>query len=138
MGGYGSSRWGTTVTCLTTEGLPRLDVRALARAGGLVPGTSASITWQSGDGRIATIITSVPLDQPTSLFLEYTILTSTESWRSIREPIALAGTPCHYGGTRTWARCPGCTTQCAVLYGFGGGFRCRGCHGLAYASTREG
>jgi hypothetical protein len=45
MGGHGSTRWGTTITRATTDGLPRFDVRALARAGGLRPGTVAIVTW---------------------------------------------------------------------------------------------
>jgi hypothetical protein len=46
-------------------------------------------------------------------------------------------TPCHYGGERTWLRCPHCHTRRAVLFSVDGAFACRGCHDLAYTSTRE-
>jgi hypothetical protein len=138
MGGYGSSRWEMTVTRPTIDGLPRLDIRALARAGGLVPGTSATITCHGHDTHRSAITTHVPAERPDAVILEYTILTSTESWQTIRERVTLVRTACHYGGTRIWGRCPGCATRCAVLYAFQHAFRCRGCHGLAYVSTREG
>ena len=50
--------------------------------------------------------------------------------------IALEWTPCGYGGSRPWARCPGCGRRIGVLYRLHGTWRCRVCHDLAYASTR--
>ena len=50
--------------------------------------------------------------------------------------IALEWTQCGYGGTRPWARCPGCGRRVGVLYRLHGAWRCRVCHDLAYASTR--
>jgi len=49
----------------------------------------------------------------------------------------LDATPCHYGGARTWFRCPHCQTRRAVLFLVDGVFACRACDDLAYASTRE-
>lgn len=132
MGGYGSSRWGMTLTRMTTAGLLRLDVCALARAGGLVPGKSATVTW---DGA-ASITTEVPFDAPDVVTLAYSVRTSTESRVSINEQIPVLTTPCTFGGTRVWFACPGCGTRRAVLYALGGLFRCRTCHHIAHASTR--
>ncbi len=137
MGGYGSSRWGMTLTRLTTDGLPRLDVRGLARDGGLAPGTSATITWHDEDPVPATITTHVPADEPDTLVLAYRILTDTGSEMSVHERIGPETTACHYGGVRAWFRCPGCHRRRAVLFGLDGWFRCRACHRLAYASTRD-
>ena len=137
MGGYGSSRWETTVTRMTTEGLPRLDLRALTRAGGLVPGTSTTITWHSSDSVWASITTQVHTDEPDTLILEYSTLASTGSWMPTRERIALETTSCQYGGERSWLMCPECSSRRAVLYAVHGKFRCRPCHRLAYASTRD-
>ena len=132
MGGHGSGRWGTAVTRMTLEGLPRLDVRVLARAGGLVPGTSATVTW----GGAASITTEVPFDDPHVVILAYCIRTHPNGRLSFNEQIPLLTTPCTFGGTRVWFACPGCGARCAVLYAFRGLFRCRACHDLAYASTR--
>lgn len=112
MGGYGSSRWGMTVTRMTTEGLPRLDVRVLAREGCLVFGTSAMISWHSGESVWASITTQVHADEPDTLILEYSTLASTGSWMPTRERIALETTSCHYGGER-------CYTQLAVTSAVG-------------------
>lgn len=131
MGGYGSSRWGMTVTCLSTEGLPRLDIRALARAGGLVPGTT-TIIW----GGAASMTAEVPLDALDVITLTYVVRTSTDEWQSISDRIRVFRTPCTFGGTRVWFACPGCATRRAILYGLGGYFRCRACHNIVHASTR--
>ena len=48
--------------------------------------------------------------------------------------IQLLRTPCHFGGTRLWFKCPGCRRRCAKLYFCDGSFRCRRCHELGYAS----
>ena len=59
-------------------------------------------------------------------------------WEPIRQGVGLDRTPCPYGGSRPWFRCPGCFARRAVLFSVGGRFRCRACHDLAYGSTREG
>ena len=133
MGGYGSGRWGTTVTRMTTEGLPRLDVRVLARKGCLQPGTLATIAWENG----ATVTTKVTPACSDVVTLTYCAHAPTGSWLPIHEDVCLTRTPCTLGGTRAWFACPGCGICCAVLYALGGYFRCRVCHQLAYPSTRE-
>ncbi len=132
MGGYGSSRWGTTVTRITTEGLPRLDVRALAHKGCLQPGTLATIAWDNG----ATVTTEVTLACPDVITLDYCASDPTGSWLPIHEDVSLTRTPCTFGSSRVWFACPGCGIRCAILYALGSRFRCRGCHHIAYASTR--
>jgi hypothetical protein len=133
MGGYGSSRWGTTVTRVSTEGLPRLDVRVLERMGCLRLGASAAVTWDSG----TSITVEVLSHDPRFVTLQYLAQTGSGSPAVVRQLIRITTTPCTFGGTQVWFSCPGCCTRCAVLYGLKGWFRCRGCHRLAYASTRE-
>lgn len=137
MGGYGSSRWGMTVTRLTTEGFPRLDIRMLARVGGLVPGTAATMSWHGGGCVTATIASYVPPEEPDCLVLDYCLLTRGGMWQPIRERFVLLRTLCHYGGARVWVQCPCCHNRRAVLYALSVAFRCRECHHLAYRSTRE-
>ena len=63
-----------------------------------------------------------------------------------RQTVKLDKTPCHYGGERSWFRCPACDRRVAVLYGrkLANGasvksrrFKCRRCHELIYPSQRE-
>ena len=56
----------------------------------------------------------------------------------MRQAVRLERTPCRFGGDRPWFCCPRCERRVALLYLRGGAFRCRHCHGLAYASTRQG
>jgi len=71
------------------------------------------------------------------LILDYKIRAPGQAWEPVREAIELERMPCHYGGERTWFLCPGCQDRRAVLFSVNGHFRCRACHRLAYASTRE-
>jgi hypothetical protein len=53
--------------------------------------------------------------------------------------VCVERTPCRYGGTRPWFRCPWCHRRCALLYGLSGDgyFGCRLCLRLAYACEGE-
>lgn len=131
MGGPGSGRWGMTLTRQTTEGLPRLDVRALARAGTLQPGVTATVRWEGG----ASVTTSVAADAPDCLVMVYTV--DLGGWVPVREEIQVTRTSCTLGGQRCWVLCPGCAGRRAVLYALSGRFRCRACYRLAYQTARD-
>jgi len=59
--------------------------------------------------------------------------------KRMRYDVPLDWTPCHFGGSRQWFRCPRCSRRCAVLYGLAcdGRFGCRVCMRLAYMSEGE-
>ncbi len=133
MGGYGSNRWGTTVTRLSTDEVPQLDVRVLSREGALQPGATSVVTWVTG----AAIIANVPEDDDEVVCLAYGMQTPGKLLATVNEYVRLTRTPCNFGKFRVWFACPGCGRRCAVLYGLLGRFRCRGCHHLTYASTRQ-
>lgn len=52
-------------------------------------------------------------------------------------PIWLTSTPCTFGGTRPWFRCPGCYRRCGVVAFSRGTWACRKCLNLAYSSEAE-
>ena len=54
----------------------------------------------------------------------------------VNELVPFAYTPTRFGGRRQWLRCLKCGRGCRKIYG-GRYFRCRQCHRLIYASTRE-
>lgn len=122
-----------TVTRFTSEGLPRLDVRVLAQKGALKPGVTTTVSW----GTASTIALTMPTDDADSVQLAYDVQTHRNGVTPIRERIRLARTPCTFGGSRVWFWCPGCGARRAVLYALGSWFRCRVCHRVAYASTRQ-
>lgn len=141
MGGYGSGRWGLRPTKGTTDAALRLDVRFLTRAGLIAPGVVGSlvVAWSRGGEPAGTVEVRYDHDRPGEVVLDYGVRRGEDApWERVRERVPLDRTPCRFGGDRTWFRCPGCGGRRAVLYGAAGRFRCRACHGLAYASTREG
>jgi hypothetical protein len=125
----------------TTDEALALDVRDLARRGGLVPGRHTH-AWPSRWGQGSAIAYTAAADH---LVLDYRLgrSWSDPAWwrggdgRDARQVVWLETTPCHFGGARPWFVCL-CGRRVAVLFFFGGSFRCRACHSLAYASTREG
>jgi hypothetical protein len=131
MGGAGSTRWDQTITRRSTEGLLRLDIRALARQGALEPGTSRMVSWDESASIMVTPLTK------TVLALRYAVINGTGKRSPVDELMVIDTSPCSFGGERAWVRCPGCGTRRAVLYALNGLFRCRLCHRLAYESTRR-
>lgn len=53
------------------------------------------------------------------------------------QPVAVDVSPCRFGGTRAWWRCPGCAKRCMRLHLVRGRWSCRRCARLAYPSQRE-
>src|SRR5215831_3574793 len=130
---YGAGRPGWRRKC---EHLLGLDVRALARRGRLVPGMYFSWAWSrggelSGDIRIQTGTDHVRLI--------YTCTPYGSDPQACDYSVRLERTPCHFGGSRPWSRCPRCWSLRAVIYGVAsdGKFGCRGCMRLGYASEAE-
>jgi hypothetical protein len=132
------NRWEWEHTRQSTGGLLSLDVRALKRAGTLRPGAAHRWQWTCGRGEPAGWIVVRMNRAGDCLTLDYKTRAYGEiEWTPRRQPVWLDWTPCKYGGERVWFTCPGCQRRRAVLFSAGGVFRCRGCHDLAYASTRE-
>ncbi len=133
MGGSGSGQRSGSARKPSTDDALALDVRVLARRGLFGEGRH-SFTWPSiwGDATISY------LKDGSTLTLQYrTRNVSWEDWRDVHQSVSLAYTSCHYGGQRPWFLCPCCGDRVAVLWLLHGHFRCRSCHGLVYASTRE-
>ena len=134
MGGVGSGnrcRFGRD----TTDDLRSIDIRELKKKGWLKTGHSLTISWSRQGQKIASIQLLVSENHVT---LDYrTRIRGEEAWQNKNYNIALDHTPCHYGGSRVWFRCPCCHKRIAILYG-GALFICRHCQNLTYESQKEG
>jgi hypothetical protein len=109
----------------------KLKVRDLARHGLLARTGTASWRWSNTE--TGEELGSINLHRtPDALRLTFT-------WRSqpIEQRVALESTPCNYGGTPTWLRCPRCQKRIAVLFLRAGHFMCRQCWRIAYASQSD-
>lgn len=126
MGGFGSGRPGGRPI---GEHMLRLDVRFLHRKNWLRPGLVFSLNWTWHDEPAGSISVFTNTD---SIRLMY----RTKDGEQVDELVDLDRTPCTYGGTRPWFRCPRCGRRVGVLFG-GRRFWCRHCHGIAYAVENE-
>jgi hypothetical protein len=60
----------------------------------------------------------------------------SEAWRPYKYHVPITHTPCNYGGTRAWFKCPHCFKRVAVLY-IDEQIACRTCHKLNYTSQQQ-
>lgn len=135
MGGFGSGRRDYRSSRETTDGYTRLDINYLNRQGLLYAGCRNGLQW-SRNGKV---LSSIRFEiTETSINLMYRCRIPNGEWQDMNYPVLLERTACHYGGFRTWFRCPAddCGRRVAVLYG-GKLFACRHCYGLAYKVQRE-
>ena len=130
---FGAGRPGWRRKC---EHLLALDVRVLARRERLAPGMSYSWAWSRGDELAGNIRIQTGTDH---VRLIYTCTPYGSDSQACDYSVRIERTPCHFGGSRPWFRCPRCWSLRAVIYGVAsdGKFGCRRCLRLGYASEGE-
>lgn len=127
MGGYGSGRYGGRPA---VEHLLSLNVNRLNRYCSLLRGWSGSWTWHDADGdKIGSVSLQAGQNQITA--------SGTLDGEPWKQSCSLTWTPCHFGGSRPWFRCPYCYGRVGKLYIGDSGLACRKCYRLNYSSTRE-
>lgn len=104
---------------------PALDVRALRRDGYLRPGVTCDLRFETGQ-RIV-IACRADADNTDRLTVDIACAPG-----GAFHGIPLLRTPCHFGGSVPWFRCPGCARRCATLYAARGRLECRRCARLTY------
>jgi hypothetical protein len=126
MGGYGSGRHGgrpTTGSCYS------LDVNRFNKGSALQEGVSCSISWSNDDGNNVASIGITARANEIELKYNQNDIPKTQT-------VPIDKTPCHFGSTRPWFRCPYCSRSVGKLYVARDGFACRKCYRLTYTSTR--
>ena len=100
-----------------------------------MPGRYSPVRWSLNGEPSGSINLRSKIDR---VILSYKHRHYDEPWKAEEYPVTIEWTPCHYGGSRAWFRCPAtrCGRRVAVLYG-GEVYACRHCHQLAYESQRE-
>jgi hypothetical protein len=121
----------------TVEECLALDVRALARAGYLEPGTkSGMLRLRRGGQDIGSLGLAMCED---GLRLEYDVLSSEGAGTRLSYVVAMVRTPVMNKGERVWFSCPRCHKRAGKLYLPPGknAFLCRTSHDLTYASRQK-
>lgn len=129
---------------LRVEETHRLDIAHLKRAGHLhaSPGT-AWLHTQEFPFRTSQVLYTVASNTsgPYAIVVGHEV-EGTKNTGAY--PVKLESTPCHFGGTRLWFRCPlvvnggACRRRCRVVYRPAGSlFGCRECHQLTYQSRQQ-
>jgi hypothetical protein len=111
-----------------------MDVRRLCRERQLRSGLSFVVELTRYGQKAAEIDATIEANQLTLL---YCYRHPTGEVQSVRCPVQVERSKCHYGGQRVWFRCPreGCGRRVAILYG-DVTFACRRCHRLTYRSQQ--
>lgn len=130
--GKGGMRWGAGRPGyrLKTSQTRSIDVRRWQRDKLLNCGYFG---WQWSDAETGKVESSIGVESR----LGGVTLIYTANGQSYRNAIDITSTPCTYGGSRPWFRCPRCYDRCAKLYLRWGHFRCRKCNQISYQSQSE-
>ena len=115
-----------------------LDVRRLARMDCLRPGTSYGWTWRDGYGDVVGNA-RITVPDTCRVLLSYRWTPYGGESQHVCCNVPLCRTPCNYGASRVWFRCPRCDQRCALIYfgAPGGQYGCRRCSRVAYTSQSE-
>jgi hypothetical protein len=108
----------------------RLDIRTVAKRGQLAAGT---FIWRWSLSATGEEVGSVTVNSTGREM----VLSYSQSGRPFTERLLVERTPCTFGGSRPWFRCPRCTRRVAVLYLRSARFVCRRCGGVGYASQSD-
>jgi hypothetical protein len=114
------------------ESAQSIDLAYLRRRGMLSLGHCSSLTW-SRWGQSRSISVNA---EANGLRLRYRIINCYGVRIQVDELVPFTYSATCFGGQRQWFKCLKCGRRCRKLYG-GQYFRCRQCHGLVHASTRE-
>jgi hypothetical protein len=146
MGGYGSGKPRKHCEKQLTADYCRLDVQLLKRRGFVHLGSAAFgpsliahvYDWISGSIRSTGSYLSVEVYPNHIVATDRTNCPIGTVSGTYGTMIALVRTPCTFGGTRIWFRCPNgtCRRRVAVLY-LAGEIKCRACAQLKYESQYE-
>jgi hypothetical protein len=136
--GTGGSRYGAGRPAhnLKAESVQRVDVRRWARSGYFERDSYFSWGWNCGGEPSGNINVQ---STPDSATLIYRIKDRyNDEWQDKRQVVPVVRTPCAYGGSRKWFRCPVCARRCELLYLRAYRFACRKCQRIAYTSQSGG
>lgn len=116
--------------------MPRLDIRALRRAGLIQPGAVAIGTqaWSRGGEDLGHASLRLDLTRADSALL---MVAYAEKDEVHRQQVAITSRPMRYGGERFYFICPETERPCEVLALVDGVFASRRAHRLAYRSQSE-
>jgi hypothetical protein len=119
----------------TTSDYRQIDVRRWQREGFLQLGRAFTWSWTRDGRRQASIGVRAESGR---VVLTYTHSRYDSESRAMQYAVELERTPCHYGGSRVWFRCPAgtCGRRVAILY-CAGLFVCRYCLDLGYDCQRD-
>lgn len=136
MMGTGGMRWGAGRPGWKrkAEQSMAFDVRQIARKGLLRPG---AFSWHwSRDGESVGSVGVRVAGDPERVSLSYQWTPYNSEPRTVECSLWIVRTPCNYGGSRPWFRCPSCGRRCGVVYygAPGGCFACRHCVRVSYFS----
>lgn len=135
MGSILSGRQYWSKSKLTTENIPKMDIRKFKKMGFLNEGEQLEWSWinRNNHKKMASLEIIV-LEN----ILLVTSLYKFDNFQINEDPIQveLDYTDCFLGGSRPWFVCPLCGRRCAILY-LCSTPACRICHDLSYECQRE-
>jgi len=134
----GGSRYGAGRPAhnIKAESVQRIEIRRWVRAGYFDGSSCFSTGWNRGGEPTGSI--SVQTTRDSAVLSYRTKDFHSDEWQNKRQHVPVELTPCNYGGSRRWFRCPVCQRRCELLYLRSHRFACRLCQKVAYSSQAGG
>jgi hypothetical protein len=132
MGGLGSGRFGRRAIKQKIEHSRRqaVDIRDIRKA--LIQADSSVLFYRPALGGVGADYAFMV--EVRNIHISYKTPAGDGEWKLTSEKVALETTPCRYGGSRFWFRCPACGRRTATVYLIGWPPKCRICLHLKYGS----
>jgi hypothetical protein len=121
---------------MTTEEAKKIDIRELQRRQSLYCGNTSELSWYNA--RTKEQIGCIGFEvKPDCLVFNYRAKHQhSQHWQQYQVIAPLTYTPCNYGNSRVWFKCPRCSKRVAILY-INAQIACRTCQRLNYASQQQ-
>lgn len=121
---------------MTTDEAKKIDIRELQRRQSLYCGNTGELFWHNAKTKESTgrIVFIVKVD---CLVFSYRAKRhNSQHWQDYEVIAPLTYTPCNYGNSRVWFKCPRCSKRVAILY-VNIQIACRTCQRLNYLSQQQ-
>ena len=121
---------------MTTDEAKKIDIRELQRRQSLYCGNTGELFWHNARAKEQVGLIRFEVKPDCLVFSYRAKRHNSQYWQDYEVIAPLTYTPCNYGNSRVWFRCPRCSKRVAILY-VNIQIACRTCQRLNYASQQQ-
>ena len=121
---------------ITTDEAKKIDIRELQRRQSLYCGNTGELFWHNARAKEQVGLIRFEVKPDCLVFSYRAKRHNSQYWQDYEVIAPLTYTPCNYGNSRVWFKCPRCGKRVAILY-VNIQIACRTCQRLNYLSQQQ-